>query len=90
VEAAELAAVVQSYEALKAVAGPAAEIAARVAPVAPPSRQESFPPGRRSAPSFMEKVLADLPMDQDFGPTRIAAELNQRYGKPLPDGFASQ
>lgn len=84
VEAAELAAVIQSYEALKAVAGPAAEIAARVVPAPAPPPQEELPAGTKIGRKLVERVLADLPADEDFGPSRIAAELNRRYGKSLP------
>lgn len=81
-EAEELAAVLQSYDALMAVAGTAAEIAARVAPPAPPPREE--PPGKTKLRGrLVERLVADLPADEVFGPTRIATELNRRHGRAL-------
>lgn len=81
-EAAELAAVLQNFETLKAAAGTAAEIAARVPPPAPPARK--LPPGKtKLRTTLVAELLEDLPEDEDFGPTWIAEELNRRYGRAL-------
>lgn len=76
--ASELAKVLQSYEALIT----AAEIAARVAPPPPPSPE--LPPGKtKLRGTLVERLLEDLPDGEVFGPTRIAEELNRRYGRAL-------
>ena len=84
VEAAELAAVLQSYEALKAVAGAAAEIASRVPSVTPPPAEEETPADTTVRSKLVERLVAGLPADEVFGPSRIAAELNRRYSQSLP------
>ena len=76
--AAELAKVLQSYEALTT----AAEIAARVPPPAATPLEEP-PGGRKLRGTLVEELVEDLPDDEVFGPTRIADELNRRYGRAL-------
>ncbi|HEV2847234.1 MAG TPA: hypothetical protein VG477_20435 [Thermoanaerobaculia bacterium] len=76
-QAAELATSLEHYEAFKAVAGPAAEIAS------------SFTKSVEEAPSttvrskLVSQVVASLPAGEIFSPARISAELNRRYGKHL-------
>ncbi len=78
-EAAELAVMLQNFETLKAAAGTAAEIAARVPP---PARK--LPQGKtKLRTSLVARLLEELPDGEVFGPTRIAQELNQRYGRAL-------
>ncbi|HEY9422919.1 MAG TPA: hypothetical protein VIW92_16015, partial [Thermoanaerobaculia bacterium] len=63
-------------------AGTAAEIAARIPPPAPPPRE--LPPGKTKLRGILvERLLKDLADDEVFGPTRIAQELNRRYGRAL-------
>lgn len=78
-EATDLAAALQSFETLKAAVGTAAKIAARVPPPA-----QKLPPGQtKLRGTLVEQLLEDLPDGEVFGPTRIAEELNQRYGRAL-------
>jgi hypothetical protein len=82
-EAAGLATALQSFETLKAAAGTAAEIAARVPPTAPPPARK-LPPGKtKLRTALVAELLEDLPDGEVFGPTRIAEELNQHYGRAL-------
>lgn len=76
--AVELAKVLQSYEALTT----AAEIAARVPPPAAPPPQ-GRPGGTKLRGTLVADLLKDLPDGEVFGPTRIADELNRRYGRAL-------
>jgi biotin carboxyl carrier protein len=82
VMAAELAAVLQSYEAFKAVAGTAAEIASRTASAAPPRPQEEMPSSTVRS-KLVGQVVADLPAGEVFSATEISAKVNRRYGKHL-------
>lgn len=88
--AAEYARVTQHYEAFKASAGAAAELAARALPAEPeprapeePREEETLPPGMRRS-RLVEKVLADLPARTQVGPAWLAYEINRRFGKQLP------
>ncbi|HEX6904089.1 MAG TPA: hypothetical protein VF789_30545 [Thermoanaerobaculia bacterium] len=86
--AAELAVVLQSYEALKSAATRAAELAVRLPPPpSAPSLQEpppELPPGgTKLRGALVEELMAVLPKGEVFGPTRIADELNRRYGRAL-------
>ena len=80
-QAAELAASQEHYEALKAVAGPAAEIVASFTP-APPKRVEEIP-STTVRSKLVSQVVASLPAAEVFSPARISTELNRRYGKHL-------
>ncbi|HSG39141.1 MAG TPA: hypothetical protein VLE27_05850, partial [Thermoanaerobaculia bacterium] len=82
VMASELAAVLQSYEALKAVAGTAAEIASRTAAAAPPQPQEEIPTSTVRS-KLVGRVVAGLPADEVFSATEISAQVNRRYGRHL-------
>jgi hypothetical protein len=76
-------AVALHYEAFKASAGGAAEIAARVAAPEPP-RQEPLPPLKPVLPSkLVARAVAELPADETFAPSRVAAEVNRRYPREL-------
>ncbi|HEY9421727.1 MAG TPA: hypothetical protein VIW92_09955 [Thermoanaerobaculia bacterium] len=80
--AAELAAVLQSYEALKAVAGTAAEIASRTASAAPPPPQEEILTSTVRS-KLVGRVVARRPAGEVFSATEISAEVNRRYGRHL-------
>ncbi len=82
VMATELAAVLQSYEAFKAVAGTAAEIASRTAAAAPPQPQEEIPASTVRS-KLVGQVVAELPADEIFSATEISAKVNRRYGRHL-------
>lgn len=85
-QAAELATSLEHYEAFKAVAGPAAEIAASFTPAAPPQEKkekvEEVPPTTVRS-KLVSQVVASLPAGETFSPSRISTELNRRYGKHL-------
>jgi hypothetical protein len=83
VHAAELETIARHYEAFKAAAGSAAEIASRVA--APePARAEPLPPLKPVLPSkLVPRAAAEMPAGEEFAPTRIAAEVNRRYSREL-------
>ncbi|HSG40549.1 MAG TPA: hypothetical protein VLE27_12985 [Thermoanaerobaculia bacterium] len=85
-QAAELATSLEHYEAFKAVAGPAAEIAASFTPAAPPQvekkKVEEVPPTTVRS-KLVSQVVATLPAAEVFSPSRISTEINRRYGKHL-------
>jgi hypothetical protein len=86
--AAEYERVTQHYEAFKASAGAAAEIAARRLPAEPETpapeapREEVLPP-RMPRSRLVEKVVAGLAAGTEFGPSWVARELNRRFGRQL-------
>jgi len=85
VHAAEHEQVARAYEAFKASAGGAAEIAARAAV---PSPETSPPPegtpGKVTLPSrLVARAVAAIPAGETFSPSRIAAEVNQRFRAEL-------
>lgn len=91
--------VAKHYEAFKATAGAAAEIAARTAapPPAPePPRPAERPParGKPTRPSrLVARLVQELPAGEIFAASRVAAEVNRRYSrelrKPLDTRLAS-
>ena len=96
--AAEYEHVAKHYEAFKATAGTAAEIAARTAaaPAPEPPRREEPPPARSEPvrPSrLVARWIAELPAGEVFAASRVAAEVNRRYRrelrKPLDSRLAS-
>ena len=80
-QAAELATSLEHYEAFKAVAGPAAEIASSFATAAPAKTEEI--PSTMVRSKLVSQVVASLPAGEIFSPSRISAELDRRYGKDL-------
>lgn len=80
-QVAELATSVEQYEAFKAVAGPAAEMASSFTPAATKSVEEI--PSTTVRSKLVSQVVASLPAGEIFSPSRISAELNRRYGKHL-------
>ena len=79
---AEYEVVTRHFEAFKATAGAAAEIAARTAspaPVAPP--EDALPPGKPVIRSRLAaRVVERLPAGQTFTASWLAAEVNRRFG----------
>ncbi|HYO13337.1 MAG TPA: hypothetical protein VE685_09110 [Thermoanaerobaculia bacterium] len=94
--AAEYERVTQHYEAFKASAGAAAELAARALPAEPepsapekPREEEALPP-RMPRSRLVEKVVAELPARMEFGPAWLAQEINRRFGRQLPRPVSSR
>ena len=80
-QAAELAASLERYEAFKAVAGPAAEMASSFTPAASKKMEEI--PSSTVRSKLVSQVLASLPAGEIFSPSRISAEINRRFGRHL-------
>jgi hypothetical protein len=95
VHAAEYETVARHYEAFKATSGTAAEIAARTAAVVPaPAPPPPAAPAKPTLPSrLVARLVAELPTDEVFEPSRVAAEVNRRYRgelrKPMDSRLAS-
>jgi hypothetical protein len=80
--AAELERLVQHFEAFKASAASAAELAGR-RPAAPPP-DDSLPPGHKvSINKLVVKVIEGKGLQEPFGPREIAGEINRRFGGKL-------
>ena len=83
VHAAEYETVARHYEAFKATAAGAAEIAARRKATEPPPAE----PPRISGPSLPSRLVAravtEMARDETFSPSRIASEVNRRYPREL-------
>ena len=83
VHAAEYETVARHYEAFKASAAGAAEIAARSGVPAPPPA-EPLPPLRPVLPSrLVARAVYEMPAGETFVPSRIAVEVNRRYSREL-------
>jgi ribosomal protein S25 len=83
VHAAEYETVARHYEAFKASAAGAAEIAARSG-VPAPAPAEPLPPLRPVLPSrLVARAVAEMPAGETFVPSRIASEVNRRYSREL-------
>ena len=80
-QAADLAASLEHYEAFKAAAGPAAAIASSFTPAAPAKVEEI--PSTTVRSKLVSQVVAALPAEEVFSPSRISTELNRRYGRHL-------
>lgn len=81
--AAEYETVSRHYEAFKASASAAAEIAARLGLSAPPPEQPA-PPLKLQLPSrLVARAVYEMPAGATYTPSRIAAEVNQRYPREL-------
>jgi hypothetical protein len=90
--AAEYESIARHYEAFKASAGAAAEIAVRTRAAAPPP--EALPPLKLPLPSrLVARLVAEVPAGQAFGPRWVAEEVNRRFArelrKPLDSRLAS-
>ena len=82
---AELERLVQHFEAFKASAASAAELAVRrPAAPPPPPPDDSLPPGRKvSINKLVVKVIEGKGLQEPFGPREIAEEINRRFGGKL-------
>ncbi len=90
VHAAEYETVARHYEAFKASAGGAAEIASRFAAPEPP-REEPLPPLKPALPSrLVARAVLEIPAGESFAPTRVAAEVNRRYPRELRKPIGSR
>lgn len=94
--AARYEAVAKSYEAFKATAGAAVEIAAQTpvpAPEVPPPVEDAPPLRPIDRARLVAQVVQELPEGDVFGPSRLAEEANRRYsrqlGKPVDARMAS-
>jgi hypothetical protein len=82
--AAELETVAKHYEAFKASAGSAAEIAARVAAAAPPKVAPPPAPVTLKQPhKLVDRAVAELPEGTVYTSSQLAAEVNRRYRNEL-------
>jgi len=85
---AELQKVTEHCEALKAVAGPAAELALPTSPgvAPPPARPEAAPGPPPNLSALILQLLKAHPDGEPFGQTSMAAAIRQRFrdaGQPL-------
>ncbi len=81
--AAELQKVEASLEAFRTAASPAVELAAPVRDRAG-SEEESLPgPGRLLVSRLVRMTALSPTLDQPFGPSAVATEVNRRYPKQL-------
>jgi len=82
VHAAEYETVARHYEAFKASASAAAEMAARSGVPAPPGQPAA--PLKPQLPSrLVARAVAEMPAGETFVPSRIASEVNRRYSREL-------
>jgi hypothetical protein len=81
--AAEYETVARHYEAFKASAGAATEIALRtVVPAAAPP-EEAPPAGPTMPHKLVARAVAAFPAGEVFSPSRVAAEVNRRFAREL-------
>jgi hypothetical protein len=84
VHAADYETVARHYEAFKASAAGAAEIAARRKAPEPPPAAEAPQPSGPSLPSrLVARAVETIPKGETFSPSRIADEVNRRYSREL-------
>jgi hypothetical protein len=81
VHAAEYETVARHYEAFKASAAGATEIASRVA--APRLEAPPQPLKPVVASRLVARAVSEMPAGEPFAPSRIAAEVNRRYSREL-------
>lgn len=93
VHAAEYETVARHYEAFKASAGGAAEIAARTSAPPEPPREMARPDGPTLPSRLVARVVAEIPAGESFGPSRVVAEVNRRFRgelrRPIDSRLAS-
>lgn len=94
--AAEHETVAKHYEAFKAIAGNAAEVASRDVIPAPAPVQAPPPPAplKPVLPSrLVARLVYELPAGEELAPSRVAREVNRRYfrelRKPIDSRLAS-
>lgn len=88
--ATEYEALARGYEAFNASAGLVGEMVARAVPVPAPAAEEkpleeqpsADKPALRS--QLVARVIEELPEGEAFNASRLAAEVNRRFGKILP------
>jgi hypothetical protein len=82
---AELEKVLARFEAFKATAGDAADLAAEsVLPQPPKGLVDDLPPGRKFTQSkLIQRVVQDLEPGVPFTATQVAAEVNRRFRERL-------
>jgi hypothetical protein len=71
------------YEAFKASASAAAEIAARSSVPAPPPPEPPTPLKPQLPSRLVARAVAEMPAGETFVPSRIASEVNRRYSREL-------
>lgn len=81
--AAEHETVARHFEAFKATAGVAFEIASRMAPISETALQELAPGKPVIRSRLVAKILEEIPKGEVFGASRLAAEVNRRFGRAL-------
>jgi len=83
--AAELETVAKQYEAFKATAQGAAEMAARTSAVVPPPKQQTPPaPVTPKRPHILvARLVQELPAGEVYTASKVAAEVNRRYRSEL-------
>jgi hypothetical protein len=85
---AELEQLVQNFEAFKASAASAVELASRLpltppVPSAPPPPVDDLPPVTLSFNKLVARVVADRAAGEPFGPRVIGEEVNRRFARRL-------
>jgi hypothetical protein len=81
--AAEYETVARHYEAFKASASAAAEIAARSSVPAPPPPEPPAPLKPQLPSRLVARAVYQMPADATFTPSVIASEVNKRYSREL-------
>jgi len=84
--AGELEKVQQSLEAFQTVAATAVDLAKPVAQAvsAEKAREEDLPPpGRLMVGRLIERIIEDSDLQEPFGPTAVAEEVNRRFRRRL-------
>lgn len=81
--AAEHETVARHYEAFKASASAAAEIAARSGVPSPPPEAQAAALKPQLPSRLVARAVAEMPAGEPFAPSRIAAEVNRRYSREL-------
>ncbi len=81
--AAEHETVARHYEAFKASASAAAEIAARSGVPSPPPEVPAAALKPQLPSRLVARAVAEMPAGEPFAPSRIAAEVNRRYSREL-------
>ncbi len=82
--AAEYETIARHYEAFKASADAATEIAVRSVVPAPEPPPVEAPPAQPTMPhKLVARAVAGLPAGEPFGPSRVAAEVNRRFAREL-------
>jgi hypothetical protein len=82
--AAELEKVQQSLESFRSVATTAVDlVASQAAPAAEPQEEELPPPGHLMVGRLLRMVIESSPLEEPFGPSAVAEEVNRRFADHL-------